>query len=1096
MTTALAAFLARVTGNRELLIAIPYDGRPRGYETSVGAFTEQLFLRIEVEENDTFASLAARVAAEIDEASRRGRACISNRGLDYVALTMLPPAPNRFGDVAAEVRIDPAPTLRAAGAETGDLRDTFGLQVCENGPDRLAVALDFHGATFPPAVQSRAVAHFWRVADAMVANPETLIEALDLPEGDDHRGALETAARGEDPGEPPDLVEEIVATAARRAGHVAVDAPDGSLTYAELDRLSNQLAHRLISLGVKRDTCVGISLPRGLAEIGTMLATLKAGGAYVPLDPGYPPERLRLIVEDAGPQVMVVHPGSPFADRALLPPSTTLLVVNSLAEIAEGYDDAPPQVSYDPAQLAYVLFTSGSTGRPKGVEIQRGAFSNFLRSMAHTPGITQDDRLLAVTTTSFDIAELELFLPLWAGATVIIADRETAADPRRLRQTIEKGGITFMQATPASWRLLLEAGWTGDGKIRLLCGGEAMSPELADKLTACGRDLWNMYGPTETTIWSSLDLVERGATRISVGKPIDRTQMYVLDAQLRPVPTGVVGELYIGGHGLARGYRGRPDLTAERFVDNPQGPPGDRIYRTGDLARVLDDGRFECLGRIDHQVKIRGFRIELGEIESVLRAVPGVDEALVIADSREGGDPQLAAYWVGAAGPEPLSAEARRKLPAYMVPSAYVHLPAFPLTPSGKIDRKALPRPKAVLASSIPLHRPRNDVETRIAAIWCQVLGLPQVGIDQDFFSLGGNSVLAIQLRTRIEQDMGVEVPLSTVLSDPTVERMAKLLEPGKDVRSSMVRLRDGGPLPPLFFIHDGEGEILPYRNLALRISPDHPVYGIQPQSRREHPILHTRLSDLVRAYIDEIRKVQPQGPYLLAGLCTGGFIAFEIARQLTGEGQSVPLVAVIDGAHACARRRSLAAKRFQRFSASLTDDGTPGTAAPERLLSKAMTAAGKISRLVRYEATRQTEKLRDQLKVSVLRFCGDRDVVPPAFAQNVPVRVVLDTMEQEYVTPERYTGEVVLYRATKRDAMFDGTVIDDTPYVEMFEDPMLGWKEKAALVKVEDAPGGHSSMLVPPYVDVLAESVQSYIDAAMTRARLNVDVQKKRVPG
>ncbi|HEY4188605.1 MAG TPA: amino acid adenylation domain-containing protein, partial [Polyangia bacterium] len=514
---------------------------------------------------------------------------------------------------------------------------------------------------------------------------------------------------------------------ARRPAHHAVEAPDVTLGYGELERLSNQLAHRLRSLGVGPDSCVGISLPRGAAELIAMLATAKAGGAYVPLDPSHPLDRLRLIVEDAAPQVMIVHSSSPLAATPPLAGTTAsanVIELDDLDRATAGFATTPPAVSYHPAQLAYVLFTSGSTGRPKGVEISRGAFANFLRSMAHEPGLTENDRLLAVSTTSFDIAGLELFLPLYVGATVIIADRPTVLDPRRLRQRLEADGITMMQATPATWRLLLEAGWQGHDKLRMLCGGEAMSAALADRLLPCGSELWNMYGPTETTVWSSLQRIAPGYELITIGKPIDRTQIYVLDAERRQVPRGEIGELYIGGQGLARGYRQRSELTAERFIQNPHGPVGDLIYRTGDLGRLLPDDCFECLGRIDHQVKIRGFRIELGEIESVLRQVPGVKEVLVDAEKLEDGDPALCAYWVGEATRDALIENARRRLPAYMVPSGYVHLEVFPLNTNGKIDRKALPRPEASPQDVGALKRPRNDGETRIAALWKQVLGL------------------------------------------------------------------------------------------------------------------------------------------------------------------------------------------------------------------------------------------------------------------------------------------------------------------------------------------------------------------------------------
>jgi len=322
-----------------------------------------------------------------------------------------------------------------------------------------------------------------------------------------------------------DFLEAFARTVARRGSHVAVEGPEGTLTYGELDARSNQLANRLRSLGVKNESRVGISLPRGMLELLTMLATVKAGGAYVPLDPSHPEDRLRGIIKDAEPQVMVVNPGSALVSAS----EGYTLVLDSIESATHGQDETALVTQVAPAQLVYILFTSGSTGRPKGVEITRGAFANFLGSMAHTPGLAEHERLLAITTTTFDIAGLELFLPLCVGATVVIADRETARDPRRLRQRLEVGDITLMQATPATWRLLLEAGWRGDGKLRMLCGGEALSPALADRLLAAGGELWNVYGPTETTVWSSLERIVPGYERITIGSPIDETQINVLD---------------------------------------------------------------------------------------------------------------------------------------------------------------------------------------------------------------------------------------------------------------------------------------------------------------------------------------------------------------------------------------------------------------------------------------------------------------------------------------------------------------------------------------------------------------------------------------
>ena len=518
--------------------------------------------------------------------------------------------------------------------------------------------------------------------------------------------------------------------------------------------------------------------------------------------------------------------------------------------------------------------------------------------MAHEPGLSETDRLLAVSTTSFDIAGLELFLPLYVGATTVIADRATVMDPRLLRQRLETDDITLMQATPATWRLLLEAGWKSHPKLRMLCGGEAMSGALAERLLAGGGELWNMYGPTETTVWSSLQRIAPGTQRIGIGKPIDRTQLYALDEQRQPVVPDAVGELYIGGHGLARGYRGRPDLTAERFVQNPNGPAGDLIYRTGDLARLLVDGTFECLGRIDHQVKIRGYRIELGEIESVLRGVEDVREVLVVAEDQEG-DPRLAAYWVGKAERDALVGAARRALPPYMVPSSYVRLEAFPLTPNGKIDRKSLPRGTAAPAEAAQLKRPSDDTETRLAAIWCQVLGLDRVGVDQDFFTLGGTSVLAVQICVQIENETGVEIPLASFFESSTIEKLAPYVARVRQVASPdapvIVDLRrsNGGRLPLFCLL----GVNL-YHDLALALTEERPVVGIHLPFRHV-PGIDPRptVAQMAAGYLALIRQRQSHGPYHLAGLCFGGVVAYEVARQLEALGETVATVAVFDGA-------------------------------------------------------------------------------------------------------------------------------------------------------------------------------------------------------
>ena len=484
-----------------------------------------------------------------------------------------------------------------------------------------------------------------------------------------------------------------------RPDAVAVVSSGESLTYAELNARSNRLARHLRAIGVGPEVLVGLCAGRSARTVVGLLAILKAGGAYVPLDPAYPAERIAFMLEDARVSVLLTEERL----RDQLPGGEARIIcLDSESQTRDQESAANLDGGASAGNLAYVIYTSGSTGRPKGVQITHRVLANLLQSMRSLLSINERDALLAVTTLSFDIAALEIFLPLIVGARVELIDRDVAADGARLADRLNDPGITFLQATPATWRLLLESGWQGQPTLKMLCGGEALPRALADRLLDKGAALWNVYGPTETTIWSSAWRVEAGETPISIGRPIANTQFYVLDKRLRTVPVGVIGELYIGGSGLARGYRHRAALTAERFSPDPFGTtPGGRLYRSGDLARWRANGTLECLGRVDHQVKVRGFRVELGEIEAALARHPAVREAAVAARPDASGEMSLAAYIVVRDRAEGSSAADLRRwlqglLPDYMVPSAFVSLEALPLTPNGKVDRQALPDPGQV----------------------------------------------------------------------------------------------------------------------------------------------------------------------------------------------------------------------------------------------------------------------------------------------------------------------------------------------------------------------------------------------------------------
>ncbi|HTN91087.1 MAG TPA: amino acid adenylation domain-containing protein, partial [Sorangium sp.] len=793
---AWALLLARYSGESDVLFGITVAGRPADLPEAgsiMGAFINSLPLRLRVPPALRLADWLQQIQAlnlelrqyEYSPLVQVQRWSEVERGTPLFDSLLV------FQNYPVDQAVDEH--RRALGIEvsTAEAWTNYPLTVYVVPGSELALTLSFDAQRLDEGTVARMAAAMCALLERMAGQPEARLGGLaPLSDPEQEPPAAEQRSTRRDYRSQPCLPEMLAAQAARTPNAVAVTCGRERLTYRELNARANQLAHALRRRGVGSETLVGLCVERSLEMMVGLLGILKSGGAYVPLDPAYPRERLRAMLEDSGLPLLLTQ-----ESLLLALPDTSARAIcldRDWPSIA-GEPDRDPTPLLGEESLAYVIYTSGSTGRPKGVMVRHGGVTNFLLSMQEHLSPPRDVVVLGTTSISFDIAVLELFLPLLTGGRVELARREDAADGERLAALLRASGATLMQATPTGWKMLLENGRPRLAGLAVLCGGEAFPQELARQFLEAGVAPWNLYGPTETTVWSSIHRVTAGDGPIPLGTPIANTELHVLDRQLYPAPLGVAGELCIGGAGLARGYLDHPDLTADRFIPDPfSQEPGRRLYRTGDLARFRRDGTLEFLGRRDHQIKIRGFRIELGEIEAQLRTCPDVRDAVVVA-REDAGTPRLAAYVIpersAALTADGLRARLKERLPDYMVPSAYVWLDELPLTPNGKVNRKALPAPGLVAREQRA--RPRTATEEIVATIWAEVLGLEGVGVHESFFELGGHSLLATRAISRIRGSFQVELPLRSIFDHPTVAQLASAVD-------DAAKQQRGAMLPPI----------------------------------------------------------------------------------------------------------------------------------------------------------------------------------------------------------------------------------------------------------------------------------------------------------
>jgi amino acid adenylation domain-containing protein len=679
----------------------------------------------------------------------------------------------------------------------------------------------------------------------------------------------------------------------------AVEFSGVALSRSDLADRSDRLAEWLTANHGGDGSLVGIYMDRSIEMLVGILGVLKAGAAYVPLDPEFPRPRIEYILSESKVPILLT-----LRRHLEALPTSEARVLCLDDELAAWQAPRPkPLPQIHSHCRAYVIFTSGSTGVPKGVEVTHGSVVNLLRSAWELLGLSQEDRLFAITTLAFDISVLELLLPLACGGTVIIGDKDAAADGARLKDQLAAARDTVLQGTPITFRRLSEAGFKAPRGFRMLCGGEAWTLALAQKLLATGARLWNMYGPTETTVWSSITEVRPDDTRLTIGPPIANTGFCVLDEHLLPVPAGGQGELLISGAGVALGYFQRESLTAEKFLPDPN-EPGERVYRTGDLVRSLGDGHLEFIGRLDQQIKLRGHRIELGEIEWAMMACAGVREAAAVLRNDELDEAFLVGFHTGSEDVSPLLLREAlsRQLPAYMIPRYFVRLEEFPLTPNGKTDRQALAAYEWTTGSELkPEAEPLSATELKMLPMWQKLFPGEILVADSDYFELGGDSLMLVRLQSMIRNEFGLRLEAVDISNHFTLRNLAqwvdsKLRGDASDANSSpdprLLPLQKRGAAHPIFILP----QMMYFRDLAEELGSEQPVYAIQMMDDDvTSEMSSASMEDLARLYIRFIRKTQPSGPYRLGGWCLWGWMAYEIARLLEEEGETVELLAIFD---------------------------------------------------------------------------------------------------------------------------------------------------------------------------------------------------------
>ncbi|KAB8321061.1 amino acid adenylation domain-containing protein [Tolypothrix campylonemoides VB511288] len=1073
---AWALLLWRYSGETDVVFGVTVSGRSgiiTGVESIVGLFINTLPMRVELKGEDTVLPKLKQIHKQQVEISQ----------YEYTPLVQIqgwsdvPRGLPLFESIVVfeNYPVDAALQQHLQKLDISDVRTiertNYPLTLIAQPGVQLSLRFIYDTQRFDAAAIARMAGHFQTLLEGIIANPARQLSDIPLLTAAEQNQILVEWNKTESDYPKQLCIHQLFEEQVEQTPDaVAVVYEDQKLTYRELNARANKLAHHLQNLGVRPKMLVGISMERSVDLVVGSLAIFKAGGAYVPLDPTYPKERLCLMLEDAQPQLLLTQQ---HLLEQLPSNGTKVVCIDSDWEAIARENTTNLACQLKAGDLAYIIYTSGSTGKPKGVAVPHQAISRLLFNTNYI-NIQNCDRVAQVSNISFDAATFEIWGALVHGAQLIGITKDIALSPDEFATKVEQQEISIMFLTTALLNQLASVVPNAFKNIRhLLFGGEAADVHSVKAILKNGspQRLVHVYGPTECTTFSTWYLIQdvpEGAT-IPIGRPIANTQTYILDRYLQPVPIGVVGELYIGGSGLAKGYLNHPELTAEKFIRNPFSFDNQaRLYKTGDLVRYLLDGSIEFVGRIDNQVKISGFRVELEEIEAVLSQHPAIQYAAVIVRQDTPGDKRLVAYVVPNQNQATTVSDLRhflkQKLPNYMIPAAFVILEMLPLTPNGKVDRQALPAPEKVRqeleATFVP---PRNELERQLTEIWEDILTVKPISVTDNFFDLGGHSLLAVRLFVQIKQKFGKQLPLGTLFTSATVEALAQMLsgqenitdkqilaashEEKQDTCLCLVPIQPLGSKPPFFCIHPANGHVLCYKALALYLGTDQPFYGLQSQGFDGTQPPLTRIEDMAALYIKQIQTIQPTGPYFIGGFSVGGVIAYEMAQQLRRQGQEVGLIVILDGGVPGSAKRSPFRERIFIHIKNFFQFG------PD-YLSK------KLVRWSKWGKSYITDKYTSFLGRT--QFLTDTD--------NYMFMVHKQAWETYNFQP--YPGRIILFRTD------DNSRDTQEAFVGFQTDPLLGWGNLiTGEIDLHNIPSGHSTILKEPHVRVVAEKLKDCLE-------------------